>query len=97
MRATFAIVLLCVFLCAAVLAGSAHAATRDEQSKACRSDAFRLCAAEIPSRARIEACMKAHYDELSAPCKEMFDQPSDSPSDGTSDSEPQQSGVSKGQ
>ncbi|WP_420816176.1 hypothetical protein [Paraburkholderia phosphatilytica] len=79
MRAPFAIPLLCI----AVLAGSAHAASRKEQEKACRGDAFRLCAAEIPSRAKIEACMKAHYDELSPPCKEMFDEPDDnSPQSG---------------
>jgi hypothetical protein len=49
------------------------AASQDEEDKACRRDAFRLCSAEIPNRDRIEACMKQHYDQLSPPCKKMFE------------------------
>nr|WP_157025852.1 cysteine rich repeat-containing protein [Paraburkholderia heleia] len=49
--------------------------SREEQEHACRGDAFRFCAREIPSKEKIEACLKQHYDELSPPCKAMFDPP----------------------
>ena len=63
-------------LLALVSAGSsvAFAASSDEDgNKACRRDAFRLCSAEIPNKDRIEACMKEHYDQLSLPCKKLFE------------------------
>ncbi|HEY3596764.1 MAG TPA: hypothetical protein VGL08_04505 [Paraburkholderia sp.] len=62
---------------ALLMAGSstAVAASRDEQTKACKADAMRLCSAEIPNKDKIEACMKEHIDQLSPPCKKMF-QPS---------------------
>src|ERR1700757_4220243 len=50
-------------------------ATRDEQAKACRGDAIHYCAAHIPNKQKIEACMKQHYDQLSPRCKAMFDPP----------------------
>ncbi|MEX3813232.1 hypothetical protein AB3X96_23665 [Paraburkholderia sp. BR13439] len=53
-------------------AGAAQAATREEQAHACRHDAFHFCAAEIPHRAKIIACMKRHLDELSPACRAMF-------------------------
>ncbi|WP_321965399.1 hypothetical protein [Paraburkholderia sp. J7] len=49
--------------------------TRDEQEHACRGDAFHFCASAIPNKQKIAACMKQHYDELSPPCKAMFDPP----------------------
>lgn len=51
---------------------AAHAATQDEQAKACRGDAMHFCAADIPNKAKITACMKQHVDELSPPCRAMF-------------------------
>ncbi|MGY6257419.1 hypothetical protein [Paraburkholderia caledonica] len=51
---------------------SANAATQDEQAKACRGDAMHFCAADIPNKAKITACMKQHIDELSPPCRAMF-------------------------
>ncbi|RAS24768.1 hypothetical protein [Paraburkholderia bryophila] len=64
-------------LCAAGLlavaaAAPANAASRDEQSKACRGDAMHFCAAEIPNEDKITACMKQHVDELSPACRAMF-------------------------
>jgi hypothetical protein len=60
----------------AILAGNAaFAATRDEQTAACKGDALRYCASEIPSEQKITVCMKAHIDELSPECKAMFKQP----------------------
>jgi hypothetical protein len=31
-----------------------------------------FCAADIPNREKITACMKQHLDELSPPCRAMF-------------------------
>ncbi|WP_322034266.1 hypothetical protein [Paraburkholderia sp. J76] len=49
--------------------------SRDEQEHACRGDAFHFCASVIPNKEKITACMKQHYDQLSPPCKAMFDPP----------------------
>ncbi|CAB3706414.1 hypothetical protein [Paraburkholderia rhynchosiae] len=51
---------------------AAHAATHDEQAKACRRDAMHFCSAYIPNKAKITACMTQHIDELSPPCRAMF-------------------------
>ncbi|WP_233855223.1 hypothetical protein [Paraburkholderia sp. HD33-4] len=53
-------------------ANVANAATHDEQAHACRHDAFHFCAAEIPNRAKIIACMERHLNELSPACRAMF-------------------------
>ncbi|WP_233835230.1 hypothetical protein [Paraburkholderia sp. ZP32-5] len=50
----------------------ANGATRDEQAQACRGDAIHFCAAEIPDKEKITACMKQHIDELSPACRAMF-------------------------
>ncbi|WP_186308537.1 hypothetical protein [Paraburkholderia sp. BCC1885] len=65
--------------------GEAHAATQDEQEKACRSDAMHFCSAEIPNKEKITACMKQHVSELSPACQKMFKKSGDS-SDGGSNS-----------
>ena len=56
-------------LCAAT---AAHAASEDEQAKACRGDAMHFCSSEIPNKEKITACMKQHVDELSPACRAMF-------------------------
>lgn len=66
-----------VFLVCVAMAHVGTAATRDEQTKACKGDAIRYCAIHIPHKAKIEACLKAHYDKLSPSCQAMFDEPSD--------------------
>jgi hypothetical protein len=55
-----------------VAVGAAHAATRDQQEKACRGDAMKFCSAEIPNKEKITACMKQHKRELSPGCQAMF-------------------------
>lgn len=50
----------------------ASAASRDDQAKACRGDAMHFCAADIPDKEKITACMKQHLDELSPGCRAMF-------------------------
>ncbi len=56
-------------------ASAAFAATRDEQTAACKGDAIRFCASEIPNERKITSCMKANYSKLSPECKAMFKQP----------------------
>ncbi|MFM0628283.1 hypothetical protein [Paraburkholderia xenovorans] len=70
MKRTYA--LLAASLMALGSAGSADAASRDDQAKACRGDAMHFCAAAIPNEAKITACMKQHVDELSPACRAMF-------------------------
>lgn len=52
--------------------GPVSAASEDDQAKACRGDAMHFCAADIPNKEKITACMKQHLDELSPPCRAMF-------------------------
>ncbi len=44
-----------------------------QQRLACTGDAFRLCAADIPDRAKIRACMAREHDRLSDGCRRVFD------------------------
>ncbi|MPW15438.1 hypothetical protein GCT13_00525 [Paraburkholderia sp. CNPSo 3157] len=70
-----------VFLVACVAAANVGmAATRDEQTRACKHDAIKFCAIHIPNKQKIEACMKAHYAKLSPQCQAMFDAPDDNDS-----------------
>ena len=64
--------LLAASLVAIGAATSAHAASRDEQAKACRGDALHFCAVDIPNENKIIACMERHLDELSPACRAMF-------------------------
>jgi hypothetical protein len=57
---------------AALSFNAAHAATEDEQAKACRGDAIHFCSSEIPDKEKITACMKQHVQELSPACRAMF-------------------------
>ena len=68
-------VLTAVSLLGILLNSTAFAATRDEQTAACKGDAIRYCAAEIPNEQKITVCMKAHVQQLSPDCKAMFRQP----------------------
>jgi hypothetical protein len=44
-----------------------------EAQQMCTSDAFRLCAAEIPDIPKITACMVKHRADLSAGCRTVMD------------------------
>jgi hypothetical protein len=65
-------VLLAASLVVLSSANPVNAASRDEQTKACRGDAMHFCAADIPNEDKITACMKQHVDELSPACRAMF-------------------------
>ncbi len=58
----------------ALFAASAVAGTapEDDQAKACRGDALRLCLVDIPHKDKITDCMKRHISELSPRCRAMF-------------------------
>ena len=74
MKNRHAVIAAAVLAFAALPSLIANAASRDEQTKACKGDAIKLCSAEIPDKDKIAACMKQHVDELSPGCKAMFDQ-----------------------
>lgn len=71
MKRTYAVLAASLVALSAVTA--ANAATRDEQTKACRRDALHFCIIDVPNREKIIACMKRHLDELSPACRAMFD------------------------
>jgi len=52
-------------------AGTAIAQTAEEQ-QACIDDAFRVCSATIPDRARTTACMIQNKTQLSAACRSVM-------------------------
>lgn len=52
-------------------AGTAIAQTAEEQ-QACIDDAFRVCSATIPDRARTTACMIQNKTQLSAACQSVM-------------------------
>jgi hypothetical protein len=47
----------------------ASAQSSDAARQACTPDAMRLCSDVIPDVARVTACMKAKYRQLSQPCR----------------------------
>ncbi|MFT8719417.1 MAG: hypothetical protein ABF824_08520 [Acetobacter sp.] len=49
-----------------------HAATREEQTAACKGDALKLCMLAIPNEQKIAACLQSKRDKLSPACKAMF-------------------------
>ncbi|MBB2171738.1 hypothetical protein HLH35_06320 [Gluconacetobacter asukensis] len=53
--------------------GTVHAASREEQSAACRGDAIKLCTFAIPDEDKVAACMKKKVDQLSPRCRAMFE------------------------
>lgn len=62
----------CAFtLMAAGLPARADTA-REQQTKACKGDALRLCAFAIPNEKRITACMERKKDKLSPACRAYF-------------------------
>ncbi|CAM2159308.1 Cysteine rich repeat protein (plasmid) [Pararobbsia alpina] len=72
MKFNAVLVLGAVACCTAFAAASAHADQRDDESRACRGDAFKLCSSEIPDEDKIATCMKQHVNELSAQCRVYF-------------------------
>ena len=46
---------------------------RQQAEHLCYNDVQKLCNAEIPDEARIEACMGVHRAQLSPGCRKVFD------------------------
>jgi hypothetical protein len=63
--------------CLATLPAPSHGFTQEDQQRLCTGDVFRLCASEIPDRARITACMRRQRASLSQGCRSVFGKPSD--------------------
>jgi len=63
--------------CLVTLPAPSHAFTQEDQQRLCTGDVFRLCASEIPDRARITACMRRQRASLSQGCRSVFGKPSD--------------------
>nr|WP_242010090.1 hypothetical protein [Acetobacter conturbans] len=53
----------------------ASAATRAQQTAACKGDALKLCTFSIPNEKKIAACLQSKRDQLSPACKAMFPDP----------------------
>ena len=51
---------------------TAALAQSSEEQQACMSDAFRVCSATIPDRARTTACMIQNKSQLSAACQAVM-------------------------
>jgi hypothetical protein len=65
-RTTFAAVFALGMLSTAAVAQTA------EEQQACIDDAFRVCSATIPDRARTTACMIQNKSQLSAACQSVM-------------------------
>jgi hypothetical protein len=66
--------MLAMALFAALLPGTAHAYTA-EQQQACTPDAFRLCGDAVPDVGRVTACMIRNRSQLSPGCAVYFRSP----------------------
>src|SRR3954463_73674 len=55
------------------LLSAAAVAQSSEDQQACMNDAFRVCSATIPDRARTTACMVQNKSKLSAACQVVMD------------------------
>src|SRR3954471_22665996 len=55
------------------LLSTAAVAQSSEDQQACMNDAFRVCSATIPDRARTTACMVQNKSKLSAACQVVMD------------------------
>jgi hypothetical protein len=59
------------FLSLASFAGSASAATAEEQ-QACQDDAFKFCNDLIPDETKVKACLIHNLRRLTPACRKMF-------------------------
>ena len=67
------IFLISAIVLAPILAFAQEAPSETRQRTACIADAFRLCAASIPDKVAIRACLGAHHEALSMACREVYD------------------------
>jgi hypothetical protein len=50
-----------------------------QQQIACTPDVFRLCSEQVPDVNRIVACLRQNTDQLSEPCRAVFDSNASAP------------------
>jgi hypothetical protein len=68
----FAWIVVACFLTFAMRPVTAHAQGTSQQRSACMGDAFRLCIADIPNVAQIEACLSQNRNSLTRACAAEF-------------------------
>ncbi|MCE2565177.1 hypothetical protein [Komagataeibacter sp. FNDCF1] len=61
------------FIIALILALPARAGEREDQTRACREDVFRLCFLDIPNEKLMTECLESKRDRLSPGCRAMFE------------------------
>ena len=67
------LVLVCLSTIAlAETADKAKPTLRDQEQAACYTDATTLCKDAVPDEKKIETCMRAKFDQVSAGCKKFF-------------------------
>jgi len=57
---------------AVLLSSSIASAQEPEAAKACAADIKSQCAGVQPGEGRVQACVKAHFKELSEPCQALL-------------------------
>jgi hypothetical protein len=62
-----------------VMLSTAAIAQTAEEQQACMDDAFRVCSATIPDRARTTACMVQNKSRLSQACQMVMDKYASAP------------------
>lgn len=65
------VIALAFLLSIAAFAGSASAATAEEQ-QACQDDAFKFCNDAIPDEEKVKACLIHNMRKLTPACRSMF-------------------------
>jgi len=83
LKANFRPFVLVTFLLSATTALAQDYQGTSEQRAACTFDAFRLCASYIPDGTKVEACLRNQMPNLSARCRAVFSQNTDSMIVGT--------------
>jgi hypothetical protein len=74
-RGLVATLVLCSFSAAALAARSSSPTLRDREQHACYNDATTLCGEFVPDEAKIEACMRAKFSQVSHKCQKFFKHP----------------------
>ncbi|HET7848804.1 MAG TPA: cysteine rich repeat-containing protein [Pseudolabrys sp.] len=74
LRYPVAAVLTLVLLCAPATAQPEAMSQEDMQAaqQVCQNDVFALCQDSVPDQTRITACLRRHFREVSAPCRDFM-------------------------
>ncbi len=74
LRHSIATALTLMILCAPAGAQSQSMSPEDMQAaqQVCQNDVFTLCQDSVPDQNRITACLRKHFRDVSAPCREFM-------------------------